>query len=570
VLNILSEEPKKIKDKFDWAYVNYTLGNYIESARLISAIANTSKNNSIRYTISQYDLSKLYIFIRNYSWKNSGELQKELKEIDLDEVFQESKNEQNRDLLNWILHSKFYSNSKEKITRTVGKIRDHYDSQKNGGWSSNSHIAELYNEFAVLDTFLNGNHIIYDSFSEYQELTGQFIEGVVCSHSMNDNQTSKLRFFDDWIIQRIVFHGKTEELLKHIRRYEVETIKYQRTEFRDSSFIDLLDNFFTKHKDLRAAFENSCETQNHVFWDHYNQYFSNLLVLFAYCDIDEQTVIGFSQDLLTYLKNEEFITPRNIKYVRIFLNKKGQYLGKDILYEFIQIELKKAKFHNQDLITTAVDQLKRKFKKFEFEEEQFKELFTYAFDECKTCNVKHQPDFMLDIFQAVDDNKIKKQISEGIIDQLHIRFDSNLHYLSVMHDVIEVEDGLFSKYIDIIKPRENRRSHQSIFTGTKDNRFHQVNNLLDICFKYDIDLADSKFNAFRNLDMYYEWLFNMEGFDYAKFTPSWTYEYWTVHYINQYKKHSVIQNKIKDYLETKVDSELERIGYILCNESKMT
>ncbi|MEX2429551.1 MAG: hypothetical protein WD577_15000 [Bacteroidales bacterium] len=557
-------KPKKLKDRLVLASINYKLGNYVESARHYTVIANIShKNSRIRYAISQYNLSKLYVFIKNNYWKNNKELLEQLKSIDLDSVFQKSKTEHNKDLLNWILHTKFYSISKDNISKTVGKIRDHYFSQKKGGWSSNNYVVELINEYATIDTFLNSNYIIFDNFSEYQDLTNLFVEGLICSFSMNERQTTKIQFFDDWIIQRIVFHGMADEFIKYCDRYEVNSIKYQKTVYNGSSFIELIDNFLLNSDNLRPTYENFSEKQNRRFWINYNKYFSNLLILIAYCDLDCDKTKDISNKLLHYLQEEDYIYPLNMKYVRIFLSRKGQYIDKDVLFGFIQVEYKKEKFHNQNLIKTAIHEIKNQFKKVDLSNQIFSELLSYIFDDCTSCGGKHDADVMLDIYNSVDDIEIKKEIHYQIQKQLQNKFDSNLYYLSVMTNVIVLDQNLFKSYIDAIKPRENQRSFESIFSDVKDTRFHQVNNLLDICFKYDVDLTDSKFDDYRMLDVYYEWLFNMDKYDYSKFNPIWTYEYWTIHYIAQYRKHPLILKKVIEYLDKTKDNNLERIAYEL-------
>jgi len=495
--------------------------------------------------------------------KHNSDLTKELKTIDLDKVFQQSNTIQNKDLLNWVLHTKFYSNSKEKITRTVDKIRDHYHSQKNGGWSSNNYISELINEFATIDTFLNGNYIVYDSFSEYQELTNSFVEGLICSISMNEKQTTKLQYFDDWIIQRIVFHGTPEELRKYVNRYEVQTIKYKKTVSNGSSFFELLNNFFSKCDDLRSEYEKVCEKDNRRFWINYNQYFSNLLVLLAYCDLEKNEIQSISKKILLYLKKEDFINPLNMKYIRLFLNHKGKDINKDVLLGFIQTEYEKEKLHGQDIIKTAIHQIKNHYKKVDLSNEVFTDLLSYTLDDCSSCREKHNSEVILDIHNTVDNSEQKKIIRNRIQENLKDKFDSNFYYLSVMTDVLILDDSLFKSYIDTVKPRKNQKSFESVFSGIKDTRFHQVNNLLDICFKNDIDLSDAVFDDFRVLDIYYEWLFNMEKFDYSKFNPTWTYDYWTIHYINKYKKHPIVLKMITDYLDKNKNSNLQQIAFEL-------
>ena len=77
-------------------------------------------------------------------------------------------NVEDEKLLNWIKCNSFYSEARDKIQNISTKIRDHYEIQLRGGWSSGQHYRQLVNYFAEIDAFLNQNYIVYDGFSEFR------------------------------------------------------------------------------------------------------------------------------------------------------------------------------------------------------------------------------------------------------------------------------------------------------------------------------------------------------------------------------------------------------------------
>ena len=120
------------------------------------------------------------------------------------------------------------------------------------------------------------------------------------------------------------------------------------------------------------------------------------------------------------------------------------------------------------------------------------------------------------------------------------------------------------QFIINVKPKVNTTSFKRVFTGIEDNRYPSVNMLLNLCFKFDVDLTDKLFDDYRNLDDYYTWLFNMKDFDYNVFNPKWTTEYQTKYYFEQFKKHPIILKYIYNYLRGKSDYQLEQIVVELC------
>jgi len=558
----LQKKPKKIEDKLLLAYMHYELGNFVESAKYFEDIANYAKKKKQvkRYAIAQFSLSKLYVFIRNNYWGENAqpELIKQLKTIEADKLYCELKTDENKKFLDWILNSKFYTSKREEIDRTVNKIKDHYYTQLKGGWSSNSHIWNLINDYAEIETFLNGNFIVYDKFSEYQELTDNFIEGLIISHAMDENQASRLEHFDDWLFLRIVFNGNAERILKLFNRYELNSIKYKPTSKKGDTFLDIVNNHLTSYQDILSAFEKSCEKSNRVFWKKYNDIFCNLMLLVSISEIESSHVKVISKNLLKYLNETSFLNHISIKYVRLFINRKAEFIDAAELYGFLNLFVTNGKFHDNDFIESVIDQIKKHHKELRIDKKTLDELFFIAFEKCKLCNHMHSPEFITRVYDATK-SEFKKEIKNRIEKVLKNQFNSNLYYMSAIYGIFNGEDEFFDIFIESAKPKPRTSSFKSAFSGVEDNRLPKVNMLLNLCFKNEINLSQRKFDDFRNIDEYYSWLFNMEHFDYNKFNPKWATEYQTKYYFEQFRKFPLIKEKALVYLNKNTDYLLERL-----------
>lgn len=559
----LEKVPKKIHDKHLLAYMHYELGNFVESAKYFEEIVNWAKKNKqiIRYAIAQYNRSKLYVIIRNNYWGENAQpdLLNKLKAIDTDRIYCELKTEDNKKLLDWILNSEFYTSKREEIDRTVDKIKDHYYSSLKGGWSSNSHVWSLINDYAEIEAFLNSNFIIYDRFSEYKELTDKFIEGLIISHAMDENQTSRLEQFDDWLFLKMVFNGDAERILKLFNRYELKSFKYQPTSKKGDTFLDILINHLTNYKNIQSDFGKSCEKANRFFWEKYNSIFCNLLTLVSISEIEADQIKIVSKNLLKYIEETNFINPQSSKYISLFLNRKGKSIDRVELYDFLNLFIANGKFHEGDFFESVIRQIKTHYKNLVIDKSTLNKLFLITFNKCETCNRKHSPEFIISIFDATNNTGIKLAIKNRIESELTKQFDNDLYYISAIYDVFEKENDFFITFIESAKIKSKTKSSKSAFAGINENRFPQVNMLLNLCFKFGTDLTQRLFDDFKNLDEYYSWLFNLEHFDYENFNPKWATEYQTKYYFDQFKKYPLIKTKILDHLKDKSDYMLEKL-----------
>jgi hypothetical protein len=157
---------------------------------------------------------------------------------------------------------------------------------------------------------------------------------------------------------------------------------------------------------------------------------------------------------------------------------------------------------------------------------------------------------MLVLFYRINKNiETKNRIKEEIIERLNQRFDWRLYYLSAVYDILGTDNEFFSKLIDIhiaAKPKASFFGHYSKDERIRDFRLGAIINL---CFKYKIDLKGERFSHLKRYDPYYDWLMDMEDFDYSQFNPRWISEYPTTYYFNRMEKVKGIQEKVHEYLK---------------------
>ena len=105
--------------------------------------------------------------------------------------------------------------------------------------------------------------------------------------------------------------------------------------------------------------------------------------------------------------------------------------------------------------------------------------------------------------------------------------------------------------LDIEKYRNNKRP--KLVWERFDYALNYINELLNICFKFSIKTNTTRFEKIKSLNDYYEWLLDMENFNYLKFDVEWVLAYHTVFFNKRISKSESTIGYILDYLKTKRD-----------------
>jgi hypothetical protein len=559
--NSLDSYTDSKEDILESAYVNYLIGNFVFAANKQKEAVKLFQKSKfyISTFITQFNLTKLYIFIRNnYFGENSqNDLQNELKKIDLAYEANKLTIQENKKVVDYLKNSEFYSNARDKIQASTTKIIDHYYSQLNGGWSSNNEVWILINEYAKLESFLNDNYIIYDKFREFNDIFTIFLEGLFASHSIDESHHSRLENFDDWLVMQIVNYGNADTINKLYRRYKIKKLKYNKTSSSGESFIELIDNFFS-NDGLRDSFLNHCEKGNRRFWEYYNSVFKNILTLVSISDFDATYYNSFTQKLIDFLETETYIDHLNIKYIQIFLRRCGEQIDANLLNRLFELGISKSFYHKSDYFEALSDASANRKIKFNISENQFSVIKNISFEKCNVCDENHSTTIIIPIWQLIENINYKQDIGVIIKNKLQKEFNFHLFYLATLFDIIELDKKLLEEAIKFSIPKNNQLSFKSAFTGVDDNRFDSVNALINLCFKFDIDICTEEFKPFKTLDIYYEWLIDMDNFDYSKFQPKWIGEYSTKYYYKKIHDNKLVKDKIDEIIKDKFDAELER------------
>lgn len=69
-------------------------------------------------------------------------------------------------------------------------------------------------------------------------------------------------------------------------------------------------------------------------------------------------------------------------------------------------------------------------------------------------------------------------------------------------------------------------------------------------------IKDNFINDFKKIDRYYEWIFDLENFDYKNFNTNWLDKYNTIHYYNYFRKSKKLKSYLKELIDLNYDHKL--------------
>ena len=555
----LKNNSSDIKENLKAAYIHCELGNFQSAIILYEKILKDSQNQKcyISYFISKYNLRHLGNFLRNFSYNKKVDYKKskELLNIDSLEEAIKLKGHTDSNLLSFIATEDFFSTAFQNITKERNNILDHYYSQLNGGYSSNQNVWNLICEFANLDSFLNNNYIIYDMYSNFNELFALVTEALLASHAINEKQSSRFVHFDDYWVSKFIIYGNWKRILEYFNRYNLKVLKYKSSSTEQDTFMDLYGNLLTNEQLIRQSVLDFADENSNFFRYKYNKMFQNAIVMASLLDLDENINTECATLLLSFLIEQKLLDRPSFEIIKLFIKRNQNKLNDDTLFGFIDFFIKNETSYQMDILESLIDSLTiENIEKLP--EENFNSLLNGLFKDSKTKNTSS--DFLIiNLYKKV--NAEKKRIILNIVHSSLTKNPNFQHYyLYSINDIITLDQNKIITWIDEFNVEIEKPSIRSFFGADEDYQNDHLNELLNLCFKYDINTTAKEFKKLNQVHSYYEWIIDMDNFDYSKFNPEWVLNYQTKFYIKKMSLSIELKKALVSYLKNNSHRGIER------------
>jgi hypothetical protein len=229
-----------------------------------------------------------------------------------------------------------------------------------------------------------------------------------------------------------------------------------------------------------------------------------------------------------------------------------------MLQKLFNLAIDNPLFHKSNYFETLFYVIDHKEGRLSIDEERLDKIMSFVFKECSICKEKHSEDIIIQIYLLIDSQDFKNKISNIFIQKLQEQFDFNLFYSATLFDVIPFDKNLFSTAIVSSCPKESHLTYKGVFFGIKENRYRNVDKILNLCFKLNLATNTDNFQPIKALDKYYEWLVDMDNFDYEHFDHKWIRAYATKYYYKKFYDCKLIKKKLNEIIKEKFEEQIER------------
>lgn len=552
----LAKPQQHLHERLKKAYFLYQFGSYSAAVSEMLDLREEAKQQKkfIWYFTCQYNLHHLSFLLGNvfYPHTLSPEQLAELKAIDPIEECVKLKSHTDYDLLAYIADGAFFKASFDTIVQEVTHIEDSYYSFLRGGWSSDSHVQLLIVEFAELEGFMNRNFIVYDAYSNWDRLNEQLVKGLFASHAMRGSENSALQTFDDYLVSALVFYGEAKTIYKYFNRYLLKDIAYEPTN-RESGFLQLALTLFDHEKQLRDVLKTFADGKMGRFEHRYNKVFKNLMTVAALLEKRAFDIELFARHLLTFLETEEQLNHFGLESIGDFISRKGKYFSAKLRHGYLAYFLKTL----TDRDPKNLEAILRTYPTGRIKEPHHRRILAYIFEKKLRGGYGNKLE-LLTLLTARSNPAQKQRTADMVKSRLDEQFEFSLFYRAVIFELIPLNRKQLLMLFDEIEFGKKRYTFRSISTGKEDEYLPRLDELLNICFKYNISLKLPQIRRMKDAGPYYSWLLDMEHFDYMDFPFEWVSRYRTDFYYQVMARSKKLKTAILEHLRTNSNPELER------------
>lgn len=556
VKDILSQphDSLEAERKLRKGYTYFLTADYIGAYKMHQEVLkdlNISQHPSL-YTIAKFNLIQIKQFIRNnYFGDDRFEALQELEKENfvLDEILMPA---YFLDVFQLIKGNDFINNALWRIDNSLTEIQKVWLSDKRGGENTNHHADNLLIDFVRAYNFIEYNLLIYNDYRDFEVFVNKAIEGFFAMHDIVNTASSRYERFSWTVIGMWLFHAEP----RHIRhllivKYRMQSLPIEATDKIFDHLHTCISNLIESSDIIIANFED----QNHSHSDKIHKIISNYLLIIGVIEVTpKQRNLLYSKYLQLIEKLEKWYFTV-FEFTSFFLSCKH-----DITKENLEQTLKLLIHHKHfghDAFTSAMTQYVEKLGGCDFEEPLKKMLEIDSI----TADLFHAGEKLSDLTGLIKHFSVETQ--KALADQalliLREKFDGELYYKFTAFDVIGFHQDLFQTFVDGTPDYTKRETGHEIISGKKLQKNYHLTQVVDQVFKFDIEVTlDLMALSERAVEKeYYQWLFDMENFDYSNFKSYWILHQTNINYFKAYRKSEKLKSELAKSLKVKY---IERVA----------
>jgi len=400
------------------------------------------------------------------------------------------------------------------ITELVYKV----DEEKNTTYYGNNgfgKIHKLQREVKLFWNYINSNFIFFDNYSEVRDVFKRYIEGVIISLSIDEQDTTEDHFFG--------FKG-TKVKINHVDYFTY----FIMITYLNQSYIKKLFTKYNLHlievEDVNCLLLSFKNTIDSIISNGFSLFFKGVLensfTVLSRVDLRNEENFSFIIEIFTKLVQEKNANQLLIRHFSIFIV--GQHkrflsnINCKILDELLVVILQKNLSNLNLEIVNLIDSITRiiKIKNSKYVTENINFYKTINSSVQQELNINK----ILISLSRVFPRKEKEKISGFIENYLVNNFNFDIYYSSVQEKLFSSSKTYEDKIVESIENAIDERNHGTRkFPDTLSDLLERIANLT---FNNDILFPD-KFEKYKTYNAIFDLLVCLEGFDYNEFKIEW-------------------------------------------------
>lgn len=536
------------ESEFDYLFKNafslFKIGNFKDSINHYKTCLEIAEkeNNEINIFRTKYNLIKLRASVYNhYYFEGETDIDlKQLKLIQLDEFGCRTNNELAKELIQWMSNDHYIKNSFYKISQIKDQIIKNYFNSHGNGTSSNGFINEVAFEYSQINLFLENNCIIYENFTEFRQIINCFIESMIASYGTNKN-SSKITEFNDWILIQFLKFGNFDLIKTYLTKYNVKNIRYKQSYQQGQQITDIIINLFQQIAIAEDFIPLTDQYSKRLFRNHYKSWLNNAFSILIMMDF-ESSFMKKCFKLIPDLLNNPNIQIDQFKLLSLLITRVNfidAVLWKSILISGIKNQKRTLiYFFNLMAEITLENNLK-----ITFNSKEYKTILSTLSNNIPTNYI-----CALHIARITNDPKQQNELIQIFNNQIKNFKEVNIAYcLGLIHGIIKLDTDYLNQLIIKYSPLEPIKESHNTFHGYP-NYNGDLDLLIEALYKLEIDLSEDRFKNLNNHGIYYQWLLNLDTFDYSKFDPEWILCYIRKSYTERFSRCTPLKKALENYI----------------------
>lgn len=541
------------------AYTFYLMADleksYKEHKKIIDQIS-IGKEPGI-YIVAKYNLLQLK---RMVDWQFFGENRHEiLRELNnetfaLDEILMP---EHYIDIFKQISENRFVNNAISDIDHKLTDIRKQWYSDQFGGSSTNSYARNLIIEFLRSYNFVEYNHLIYNEYREFEVLVNKMLEGIIALYAINNPASSKYDHFGYTIIDMWLFHAEPSHVKHLLRRYEIKILDIEFSDIEYARLNEYISNLINSSSIISENFKKENYTHN----DKIKKLLQNYILIIAIVNLtqDQKDNLLGKYLILIDVLGEWYFTAFDYLDYYVHYN---ETVSSENLEKIITLIKKYDHFHH-DIFPNSIKLLCENYQEPQKLESALKEVIgidDFSLDDFLDRNKFSDLPFLVDMLSLETKTNFKK----ALIAKLNNDFDSELFYLYSIFDVLDFNPSFFNQYLEQTPDFTIKKTGHEFMSGRKEPKNYHLDKVINLMFKFDLEFTpEIRALSNRAIDKdYYDWIMNIDEFDYSKFNSYWILHYKTASYFKVFKKSEKLKYELRKALK---DNYIEGVAKILIN-----